>query len=239
MPNKAKTKDEIVAALGKLEGGADFVAGLNGILKDANDNAHKLDELTNKFKELETKANGVTANYNKLADFIGLGVDVSDLDAALEGIRQAKGKESDTEKVTLQSKINELMRSLKASEDSRKEVDALAKSERLKRQSMIRDISIRNALETNKALNPAITSGLLRDKVKVNDDDSLAFVADDGSEVTVDEGVKSFLEKYPEYRANHQVPGAGGSYGGGHAENIDFEKMDPAEYRKLRKEGKI
>ncbi len=234
-----KTKEEIIAALGKLEGGADFVAGLNGILKESNDNAHKLDDLTKKLKEVETKANGITENYNKLADFIGLGVDVSDIDSALEGIRQAKGKDSDTEKVELQSKINGLTRSLKAAEDGRREIDAVAKAEKQKRQSMIRDISIRNALETNKALNPAITSGLLRDKVKVNDDDSLSFVADDGSEVTVDEGVKSFLERYPEYRANHQIPGAGGSYGGGHAENIDFDKMDPAEYRKLRKEGKI
>lgn len=233
-----KNKDDILAALGELENGADFVSGLNSILKDANESNKKLTDLTAKVAEMEESNKAVTDNYNKLADFIGLSVDTSDIDAALETLKKNKGAD-DNEKVTLQSKINELTRALKATQDKYTEVDALAKSERVKRQSMIRDTSIRAALESNKALNPTITSGLLRDKVKVNDDDSLTFMADDGSEVTVDEGVKSFLEKYPEYRANHQVPGAGGSFGGMKAENIDFEKMSPEEYQKLRREGKI
>lgn len=234
-----KSKEEILKALSELDGGEDYVTGLNGLLKDANDNNKKLEAVTAKLEELEKNNQSVTNNYNKLADFIGLSVDTTDIDTALEGIKKAQGDASDLEKVTLQSKINELTRALKASEDKCTELDTLAKTERTKRQSMIRNISIRSALEENKALNPTITSGLLRDRVKVNDDDSLSFMADDGSEVTVDEGVKSFLEKYPEYRANRQIPGAGGSFGGMKAENIDFAKMSPEEYRKLRKEGKL
>lgn len=234
-----RTKDEILKVLEALENGKEYVSGLNAILKDSNDNASKLDELTKKVSELEANKTTADENYNKLADFIGLSADVTDLDAALEAIKVSKGKENSADRITLQSKINELTRALKASEDSRKEVDVLAKAEKAKRQAMIRDIHIRNALEANKAVNPMITSGLLRDKVKVNDDDSLSFVADDGSEVTVDEGVKSFLEKYPEYRVNSQIPGAGGSFGGQKMDNVDFESMSPEEYRKLRKEGKI
>ena len=234
-----KTKEEIIAALGTLEDGKEFVSGLNAILKDSNDNAHKLEELTKEIGELKTNSTTIGENYNKLADFIGLSTDVTDLDAALEAIKANKGKEANADKITLQSKINELTRALKASEDKGRETSALAKAEKAKRQSMIRDMHLRNALEANKAVNPAITSGLLRDRVKVNDDDTLSFMADDGSEVTVDEGVKSFLEKYPEYRVNHQIPGAGGSYGGQTVDKIDFEKMSPEEYRKLRKEGKI
>lgn len=234
-----KSKDEIIEALGKLDNGAEFVSGLNSILKESNENSKKLENLNAKITELEESNKAATDNYNKLADFIGLSIDTSDVDAALETIKKNKGAASDAEKVTLQSKINELARALKAEQDKNNEISARANGERTKRQSMIRDLNIRNALESNKALNPAITSKLLRDRVKVNDDDSLTFMADDGSEVTVDEGVKSFLEKYPEYRANSQIPGAGGSFGGTKIENVDFEKMSPEEYRKLRKEGKL
>lgn len=236
-----KTKEEIIAALKNLEGGEEFVTGFNNLLKDANNNIKLVKELTTKVSDLTADKEALTGNYNKLFDFIGLPLDTSNLDGALE---EAKKKWQQQDKpnadiATLKSQLNEMKRNYKTLSDKSAEFEKQASTEKTKRQGMIKEMALRTALEVNKALNPAITSRLMMGNIKVLDDDSVIYVDDDGSEVTVDEGVKSFLDKYPDYRANRQLSGAGGGFNGSSGGNVDYETLSPAEYRKARAEGKI
>lgn len=236
-----KTKEEIIAALKNLEGGEEFVTGFNNLLKDANNNIKLVKELTTKVSDLTADKETLTGNYNKLFDFIGLPLDTSNLDEALE---EAKKKRQQQDKpnadiATLKSQLNEMKRNYKTLSDKSAEFEKQASTEKTKRQGMIKEMALRTALEVNKALNPAITSRLMMGNIKVLDDDSVIYVDDDGSEVTVDEGVKSFLDKYPDYRANRQLSGAGGGFNGSSGGNVDYENLSPAEYRKARAEGKI
>lgn len=236
-----KTKEEIIAALKNVDGGEEFVTGFNNLLKDANNNIKLVKELTAKVSDLTADKKTLTGNYNKLFDFIGLPLDTSNLDEALEEIkkkRQQKDK-PDADIATLKSQLNEMKRNYKTLSDKSAEFEKQASTEKTKRQGMIKEMALRTALEVNKALNPAITSRLMMGNIKVLDDDSVIYVDDDGSEVTVDEGVKSFLDKYPDYRANRQLSGAGGGFNGSSGGNVDYETLSPAEYRKARAEGKI
>lgn len=236
-----KTKEEIIAALKNVEGGEEFVTGFNNLLKDANNNIKLVKELTAKVSNLTADKETLTGNYNKLFDFIGLPLDTSNLDEALEEIKKKRQQEdkSTADIATLKSQLNEMKRNYKTLSDKSAEFEKQASTEKTKRQGMIKEMALRTALEVNKALNPAITSRLMMGNIKVLDDDSVIYVDDDGSEVTVDEGVKSFLTKYPDYRANRQLSGAGGGFNGSSGGNVDYETLSPAEYRKARAEGKI
>ena len=236
-----KTKEEIIAALKNVEGGEEFVTGFNNLLKDANNNIKLVKELTAKVSNLTADKETLTGNYNKLFDFIGLPLDTSNLDEALEEIKKKRQQEdkSTADIATLKSQLNEMKRNYKTLSDKSAEFEKQASTEKTKRQGMIKEMALRTALEVNKALNPVITSRLMMGNIKVLDDDSVIYVDDDGSEVTVDEGVKSFLTKYPDYRANRQLSGAGGGFNGSSGGNVDYETLSPAEYRKARAEGKI
>lgn len=236
-----KTKEEIIAALQELDGGDDYVAGLNGLVKDANKNSKAVKDLTKKVNDLTASNESLTGNYNKLSDFIGLPVETTDLDAALEDIRKQneKNNKGSADIAALKSQLNEMKRNYKTLSDKSAGFEQSVATERAKRHGMIKEMQLRTALELNKALNPAITSRLMMGNVKVLDDDSVIYVEDDGSEVTVDEGVKSFLDKYPDYKANRQISGAGSGSNGFAGGNVDFDKLSPAEYRKARAEGKI
>ena len=91
-----KTKEEIIAALQELDGGDDYVAGLNGLVKDANKNSKAVKDLTKKVNDLTASNESLTGNYNKLSDFIGLPVETTDLDAALEEIKKQHDKDNRT-----------------------------------------------------------------------------------------------------------------------------------------------
>lgn len=236
-----KTKEEIIAALQELDGGDDYVAGLNGLVKDANKNSKTVKDLTKKVNDLTASNESLTGNYNKLSDFIGLPVETTDLDAALEEIKKQHDKDNkgNADIAALKSQLNEMKRNYKTLSDKSAGFEQSVAAERAKRHGMIKEMQLRTALELNKALNPAITSRLMMGNVKVLDDDSVIYVEDDGSEVTVDEGVKSFLDKYPDYKANRQISGAGSGSNGFAGGNVDFDKLSPAEYRKARAEGKI
>ena len=43
---------------------------------------------------------------------------------------------------------------------------------------------------------------IIRSMTKVNEDDSLSFLNDKGEEVKVQDGVKAYLDTYPEFRMN-------------------------------------
>lgn len=235
------TVEAITEALTGLEGGAAYVAGLNQLIasdKKGKSEAAKLNariaKLTGSEKTLATERDAAVQKFNKLLDFNGIPVDTEDLDAALEALKEAqKSKNGGVDTAKMQSQINDLTRGRAALEKERDENKKIA-DERLARiHTIIRDAEVERALKKSGALEYEALVPIFRDKVKILDDETPVFPTDDGTEVTVEEGVKMFFEKHPRLLANNQNAGAGS---GG---KVDFQKMSQAEYEKLRKEGKI
>lgn len=239
------TVEAITEALTELEGGAAYVAGLNQLIasdKKGKSDAAKLNariaKLTGSEKTLATERDAAVQKFNKLLDFNGIPVDTEDLDAALEALKEAqKSKNGGVDTAKLQSQINDLTRTRAALEKERDENKKIA-DERLARiHTIIRDAEVERALKKSGALEYEALVPIFRDKVKILDDETPVFPTDDGTEVTVEEGVKMFFEKHPRLLANNQNAGAGS--GGSASGKVDFQKMSQAEYEKLRKEGKI
>lgn len=235
-----KSKEDILALFKTLEGGGeDYIAGFNSILAEGAKTAKTVTELETKLQDYEGKVGSLTDRYNKVADFVGLQDGVEDVEAALAELKKQKAEGDKTlgpQITELTSQLNEMKRNLKKITDEKANSEKIAGEERAKRHSMIRDMELRNALEEGKAVKPSITARLLMNNVKVLDDDRIIFVGDDGAEVTVSEGVKSFLSNNPEYVINSQNPGGGG--GGGPMGEVDFDKMSHADYRAWREKQK-
>lgn len=241
----AKSVDEITAALSSLDGGDAYVAGLNQLVtadKKAKSDIAKLNakitKLTGSEKTLTTERDTALAKFNKLLDFNGIPVDTEDLDAAIEALREAqKSKNGGVDAAKLQSQINDLTRGRAALEKERDEQKKIAE-ERLGRiHTIIRDAAVERALKASGALEYEALVPIFRDKVKILDDETPVYPTEDGTDVTVEEGVKMFFEKHPRLLANNQ--NAGGGSGGSPGGKVDFTKMSQSEYEKLRKEGKI
>lgn len=121
---------------------------------------------------------------------------------------------------------------MKKISDDKSTFEKAASVEKGKRQEVLRDSAIQKALVAGKAVKPDRLAKMLTGSIKISDDDSMVFVGDDGTEVTVEEGVKSFLTDNPEFVVNSQQPGAGGGGSGG--KQPDFSNMTQADYVKWR-----
>jgi hypothetical protein len=241
-----RSQEDILTALQGLDEGDSYIAGLNHILSEGSKTQGELTKLKSKITKLTKASEGITkerdsavGNFNKLLDFNGIPVDTEDLDAALEELReQQKTKnKGEVDVALLQSKINDLMRKSKGIEKERDDNKSLADKRLSRIQSIIRDSSVENALKNSGALEYEALVPIFRDRVQILDDETPVYPLDDGSHVTVAEGVKMFFEKHPRLLANNQNPGAGS--GGGAPGKVDFNKMSQKEYEKFRKEGKI
>ena len=172
---------------------------------------------------------------------------VSGLNAILkQANKDAKDVKSLTDKVTkletdnsaMTNKFNKLSDHIGLTIADGETVESIDKALK-KRQDIIRDLAVKDALIANEAVSPEYTARLFMGNVKVRDDDTTVFTDENGTELTVEEGIKSFLDKNPVYRQNNQITGAGGGNSFNSGSNIDYENIDPSEYRKLRAEGKI
>jgi hypothetical protein len=239
------TVEAITEALTGLEGGAAYVAGLNQLI--ASDRKGKSDiaklnarvaKLTGSEKTLLTERDAAIQKFNRLLDFNGIPADTEDLETALETLKEAqKAKDGGMDTAKLQSQINDLTRGRAALEKERDEQKKIAE-ERLGRiHTIIRDAAVERALKASGALEYEALVPIFRDKVKILDDETPVYPTEDGTDVTVEEGVKMFFEKHPRLLANNQ--NAGGGSGGSPGGKVDFGKMSQSEYEKLRKEGKI
>lgn len=242
----AKSQADIINALQGLDDGASFVAAFNGILSDGSKSKGEITKLNSKIAKLTKQSTDLiherdtaAGKFNKLLDFNGIPTDVEDLDAKLEEIReQQKGNnKKDVDAALLQSKINDLTRKAKNIEKERDDNKSLAEKHLSRLHGLIRDSSVESALKKSGALEYDALVPIFRDKVQILEDDTPVYPLEDGSQVTVEEGVKMFFEKHPRLLANNQNPGAGS--GGGAPGKIDLNKISQKEYEKLRKEGKI
>lgn len=238
----AKTLEEITKALEGLEDGTEFIAGLKTLSEEIGKKNREAQGLRTRLKTAEDSIGTVNGKFSKVAAFIGLEDEAEDLEAALEALKEkqiaagGKGSKSAPEIAELTSQLNQLKRDMKKISDDKVGFEKAAGEEKAKRHTVLRDLALRNALEAGKAVKPQRLTKMLVNNVKIMDDDSLIFVNDDGSEVTIDEGVKSFLTENPEFVVNPQNPGAGG--GGGNGKQPDFNNMSQADYVKWRSEQK-
>lgn len=236
----AKTLEEIIKAVEGLDDGAEFVAGLQVLSGEIKKKNNEAQNLRTRLKTAEDSIAAVNGKFSKVSAFIGLEDEAEDLEAALEALKtkqKTPGKgDSSPEIAELTSKLAQLTRDMKKISDDKSLFEKTAGEEKAKRHTVIRDLALRNALEAGKAVKPKNIAKMLVNNVKIGDDDSLIFTQDDGTEVTVDEGVKSFLTENPEFVVNGQNPGGGGGGAGG--KQPDFNNMSQAEYQKWRSEQK-
>lgn len=234
-----KSKEDIAAALKGMDGGSAYLAGFNNLLSVGNKAQGQVKKMQTQITSLTKERDTASGKFNKLLDFNGIPTDTEDLDAKLEELReqQKKKDKSGVDAAVLQSKINELTRHSKNIEKERDENKTLANKYHGRIQNIIRDSSITEALKNSGALEYEALVPIFRNKVNVLDDETAVYPLEDGSSVTVAEGVKMFFEKHPRLLANNQNPGGGS--GGGAPGKIDIGKLTQREYEKMRKEGKL
>lgn len=217
------TLEELLAALAKLPEGSKYAETLKAIIaaKDGEiaQKGTQYKTLTKTLKETEGKLKKNTDRLEKFHDHTGIADDVEDVEAALaelkakeEEVLKAGGKGA-PEIAQLQKDITKLQRDLKKATEAQVVSEKTATEERGKRQNSERNRALLSALTEHKAIKPDQLLKILADKVKVNDDDTLAFLKDDGEEIEVNTGVKGWLDANSEFVINTQNPGGGG--GGG------------------------
>lgn len=218
------TLSEALKALAGIENGSEFVDAVKGELS-------KKDSETKKLRDATKKSEG------DLQAFMSeLGIDntatIDDVKKALE----AKATEADgsPENKRLSTQVDTLTKQM---EQWKKQ----AEDEKQKRLNTIKQKAISEALTESKALSPQVLTKALNSQVKVNDDESLFYVNDDGSEVELSEGIKGFLNSNPNLVSNQQISGSGGSGNSSQSNTMSYEeasKLSMPEYMKARREGR-
>jgi len=239
------TLEELLAALEQQENGAEMV----GVVKSlAGEITKKNNEAANLRKRAKTAEDSITAlndNFSKVATFIGLDLEDenTDLDTALEAYKQKQAQIQDPnggkgqpspEVAKLTSDLAQLQRDMKKLSTEKETFAQTAAQEKAKRIELLRDAALQKELANGKAVKPDLLAKILQSNIKLVEDgsDSFVFIADDGSEVTVQEGVKSFLDTNPDFVINSGRPGSGSGGAGG--KEITLDNLSPEEYRAVR-----
>lgn len=221
------TYADALKKLEELDGGAEFAEAVKGELTKKNNEAQNLRTAK---KAIEDKVKAVYGVFD-LSD----SASPEDIKEALEAkISEASKSPDNPELKQLQKQMQKLTGELDTWKQN-------ASQEKQKRIEAITTQSIQDALVANKAIKPGVLVNVLKNSVKVGDDEGLVFVAADGSEVSINDGIKGWLESNPEFVLSEQRPGSGGSADGGHASYAysSVENMDVGAYAAARKEGKI
>lgn len=212
---------EAMAKLAEMEGGEELVKAIQAETNKKNKEAEGLR------KRAKTAEEAVTALKEQRRDMllaIGLTEEDADkedfsLDDALEAFTnksggKGKGKD-DPEFAEMAKNLKNLQRQIDKLTKESTEFKQAAESERGKRHDTMKNQALLAALAAGNALKPDFLAGALVGKVKVGDDDTLVFVKDDGDEVPVNDGVKSWLEANPDLVRNPNSAGAGSTGAGG------------------------
>ena len=234
-----KSSADIAAALESMENGAELLTAFHAMeAKTKADTARlkgQVTRLTGANARLTQELGAATESRDKLMDFAGVPADTVDISAALEEMKQRRGKNNEGAAL-LQSRNNELTRRLKALEAER---DAAKKEAAANLQSLhgyIRDAAVSAALKKAGALEPETLAPLFQSNVTI-ENGSPVYTLPDGSQVTVEEGISTFLDAHPRLVANPQNAGAGSA--GGRPRRLSLANMSQADYEKARREGRI
>ena len=223
---------EVMAKLAAQEGGEDMVAAITAETTKKNKEA---EGLRTRAKTAETALKAATDNYKTMLKTIG----VADEDAAAEDFSvddaleayvnkagEGKGKAKDSpEFIEMSRNFKNLQRQVEKLSKENGEFKTSAETERAQRHDMLKKTALRTALEAGKAIKPDFLADALAGKVKVGDDGKVYYMADDGAEVGVDEGVKGWLAANPDLVVNPNGAGAGSAGGGkGGAKDAELGK---------------
>jgi hypothetical protein len=243
------TVEELLAALEQQEGGAEMIGVVKFLAGEITKKNNEAKNLRTRLKATEENVTAVNGKFSKVAEFLGLEEDAEDVEAALEALKAKQSEkkpggdpgnpQTSQELAQLTSQLNQLQRDLKKISTEKETFAQTAAQEKAKRMELLRDSALKTALANGKAIKPDLLAKILQSNIKTLDDGSegFVFVADDGNEVTIDEGVKSFLDTNPDFVTNGSRPGAG-SGGGGVTKEPDFDNMSQADYVKWRETQK-
>lgn len=177
--------------------------------------------LRDRLKASEEGSVSAKAKLETILAKLGLDADseAEVVESAIE--KMVSGKGGNESVAALQKRLDRLERERKT---ERERLEAETKSERAKRHEILRTKELQDALAANKATSPDQLAKLLLTMTKVReDDDAILFVNEKGEEVSVKDGVKSYLDAYPAFRLNDQRGGAGSGGGTG----TGSSKSDP------------
>lgn len=228
------TLEELIALLEKSEEAKKFIPFVKSLDKssDVERLTKERNNLRTALKEAEAKAKTADQKLEKVYDHLSIDEE-DDIEEALSNID--KNQKVDEK---LQKRLEKVEKQLKEKET---ELTTQIEAERGKRHTALKTTELMKALTVNKAMRPELMVELLAKNIQIGDDDALLFVAADGKEMSVADGVKSFLEANPEFVTNSQNPG-GGSSGGGGTEKpaVQFAKSiasNQAESQKTTSDG--
>lgn len=209
------TLAEFLKALEGLENGKELVAFFNSQMDTSKEEVGKRNrENQNLRARLKTAEDALTPakeRLEKIAAKLGLDPDDEDYESTLDAM--LKGKKGDDNALTKRLERLEKQRKQEADENK-----ARIEAERTKRHELLRKQELQKALAEHKAVGPDQIAQLLLASTKVrDDDDAVVFISETGDEIKVGDGVKSYLDKFPMFRMNDQLGGAGsqGGTGGG------------------------
>ena len=204
----------------------EYDTGYNAVVRSKNSEAKGLRDRLKAAELSNSELQPFRETVNKITDVfsITMGDDLEDQIAAIKAKIEA-GENAGKSQTELETKLSDLTKQLTKAQQQQQAViaerdGALTKlaDVNTRRQAALRDQALLSALTANKAVRPNEISAMLASKVKIGDDDKLAFINDNEEEISVDEGIKAWLSTRPEFIQNDQRPGsgsAGGAGGGG------------------------
>ncbi len=192
----AYTLQQIFEALGKIENGGAMVADLQDVIS-----------------KTRTEAANNRVARNKVLDMLGLR-DGDNLDTSLQNLAATMAivkqlgspEELGTKMTSLEKQLKDLTEKYTASEKK-------ATEEHDKRIQTAIKSQLAAALAKGKAIQPDVFTQLLLGNVKAKEDDSLVYKAGD-KEISIAEGVESWLKDNPWAIKNDSHSGAGSGSGG-------------------------
>lgn len=224
---------EAIAKLTATEGGEDVVAAIQAEMTKKNNEAKNLRD---KSKQTEADLKAAKAARKELLKTIGVDEEDADgedfdLDNALEAytnkLLEGKGKGKDSpEFVELQKQVKTLNKSVEKLSTENTEFKAAAESERGKRHGTLKENALIKSLEEGKAVKPGFLAKSLLSQVRIDEVDGkdvLVYVAEDGEEHSIKDGIAAFLTANPELVVNGQN-GGGGTNGGSPGGKTDEER---------------
>lgn len=196
-------------------------------------------DLQNEVSNLRTEAATHRTAKQKVLSALGI-ADGADVDQAVAGIKttletlKASGKKPDemgAQFTQLSAEVKRLSDELKAEKDGRQ-------AEREKRIGATKLNKALAALQAGNAINPDVISKLVLGNINVKDDDSLVFTEGD-KEMTVEDGVKAYLDANPWLVKNTNNAGGGGKPPVKPGEQKNIDDMSMEEYAAAREKGEI
>lgn len=237
--------DAILAALGAMENGEEMATFVKSLAGDITKKNNEAKNLRTRAKTAEDNITALSDKLTKLATVIGLDLEDQelDLDTALEAYKQkltqqdpngGKGQPS-PELAQVTGQLNQLQRDLKRLTSENEVNKQSAQQEKQLRINLMRDNVLQSELIKSKVLEPDVLMDALKGRIKhLEDEGKIEFFlpGSDGTDLTVSEGIKAYLEAHPNQVANDSRPGSGSGGAGG--KEVDPNGMSPEAYRAWR-----